>query len=83
MPPVAKTISFGKKYRFRVTDNLSGVSSVTCSIDNKWILAEYEPKTGAVWGGIPSWIKPGTYEFKLVARDDKGNKTEIKKSITL
>ena len=83
VPPVAKTIGFGKKYRFRVTDNLSGVSSVTCSIDNKWILAEYEPKTGAVWGGIPSWIKPGTYEFKLVARDDKGNKTEIKKSITL
>jgi len=83
VPPVVKTISFGKKYRFRVTDNLSGVSSLTCSIDDKWILAEYEPKTGAVWGEIPSWIKPGTYEFKLVALDDKGNKTEIKKSITL
>ena len=75
--------TFGRKYRFRVTDNLSGVKTIRCSIDGKWILAEYEPKTNKIWGEIPAWIKSGKHEFKLVVLDAKGNKAEYQRSVTL
>lgn len=74
---------FGKKFRFKVTDNLSGVDQIICSIDGKWILAEYEPKTNTVWGEIPAWIKPGTYEYKLIVIDNKKNRSEYTKSVKL
>jgi murein DD-endopeptidase MepM/ murein hydrolase activator NlpD len=72
---------FGKKFRFRVTENLSKVDKIICSIDGKWILAEYEPKTSTVWGEIPAWIKSGNYEFKLIVIDGKGNRAEYKRNI--
>ena len=74
---------FGRKFKFRVTENLSGIDQITCSIDDKWILAEYEPKTNSVWGEIPSWIKGGEYEFKLIVSDHKKNRSEYKRSILL
>ena len=80
-PPVIRPISVGKKFRFSVSENLSGIDRIICSLDGKWILAEYEPKTGAVWGEIPNWIKPGTYEFKLIVIDSKNNRAEYKKSL--
>lgn len=74
---------FGRKFKFRVTDNLSGVDQITCSIDGKWILAEYEPKTNTVWGEIPSWITGGNHELKLIVIDSKKNRSEYKRDITL
>lgn len=73
----------GRKFKFRVTDDLSGVDKITCSIDGKWILAEYEPKTNTIWGEIPAWVKDGSYAFKLVVVDSKENKSEYKRDITL
>jgi murein DD-endopeptidase MepM/ murein hydrolase activator NlpD len=82
-PPVIRPISVSKKFRFRVSDNLSGVDRIICSLDGKWILAEYEPKTSSLWGEIPNWIKPGKHEFKLIVIDAKGNRSEYKKTLTL
>lgn len=81
--PVIKALTMGRKYRFRVTDNLSGVESIKCSIDGKWILAEYEPKTNRIWGEIPNWIKGGSHHFKLVVTDAKGNTTGYDQDLTL
>ena len=81
--PKIQVLNFGKRYKFRVTDNLSGLKTIRCSIDDKWILAEYEPKTNRIWGEIPKWIKPGEHDFKLVVKDAKGNKTEYQRSVTL
>ena len=66
-----------------MSEDLSGVDRIICSLDGKWILAEYEPKTGAIWGEIPNSIKPGTYEFKLIVIDSKNNRVEYKKSLSL
>ena len=81
--PKLTPLKIGRNFKFRVSDNLSGIDQITCSLDDKWILAEYEPKTGRIWGEIPKWIKEGTHEFKLVVKDSKGNKTEYTKSLTL
>jgi murein DD-endopeptidase MepM/ murein hydrolase activator NlpD len=82
-PPVIRVVRFGKRYKFKVSDNLSGVSKIICSLDDKWILSEYEPKTNSVWGEIPNWIKPGKHNFKLVVIDSKNNRAEYTNTITL
>ncbi len=82
-PPSIRVVRFGKNYKFKVSDNLSGVAQIICSLDDKWILAEYEPKTNTVWGQIPNWIKPGSYDFKLVVIDSKNNRAEYTNTIKL
>lgn len=82
-PPVIRPITFGVNYKFRVTDNLSEVKQIICSLDGKWILAEYEPKTNLVWGEIPKWIAAGTHDFKLIVIDGRGNRAEYSNKITL
>ena len=81
--PTIEAVNVGKSYRFRVRDDLSGVKKITCSIDDKWILAEYEPKTNTVSGSIPNWIKPGTYNFKLIVEDARNNKSQFEQKIVL
>jgi hypothetical protein len=66
-----------------VTDNLSGIKSFTCSVDDKWILAEYEPKTNIISGIIPNWIKPGEYMLKLIIEDNRNNKSRFEQKIML
>lgn len=82
-PPSISPIKTGKQFSFKVSDNLSGISNITCLLDDRWILYDYEPKTNSLKGEIPAWIKPGTYSFTVVATDKQGNKSESKHSITL
>jgi len=81
--PVIKKVKFGHNFRFKATDNLSGISKIRCSLNDKWILAEYEPKTNSIWGEIPAWIKKGSHKFKLTVTDAKGNKAEYQNNLTL
>lgn len=83
LAPKLKPLQFGKNYKFRVTDNLSGVDRIICTLDGKWILAEYEPKTNLIWGSIPNWIKPGEHQFKLIVIDHRGNRTEFNKPVKI
>ena len=81
--PKLNKLKLGKTFKFRATDNLSGIKSIKCTVDDKWILAEYEPKTNTIWGKIPSWIESGTYTYKLTVTDSKGNSTTFKESVRL
>jgi hypothetical protein len=83
LPPTIKPIQVGKSYRFSVKDNLSGINEFTCSIDDKWILAEYEPKTNIISGTIPNWIKPGEYILKLIVKDNRGNTSKFERKLIL
>ena len=80
--PKLKPLNVGRDFKFSVSDNLSGVDKIYCSLDGKWILAEYEPKTERIWGTIPAWIKGGSHDFKLIVKDSKGNKTTYEKTIS-
>lgn len=81
--PTIKPISYSRNLKFRVNDNLSGVKHFTCSIDDQWVLLEYEPKSSLLFGRIPDWVKPGKHELKLVVKDDRNNQTTITKTITI
>lgn len=81
--PTIRVVSFGKNWKFKVADNLSGVKTVRCSLDGKWLLYDYEPKTTSVWGEIPAWIKPGSHDFRIEVTDYKGNKEVYERKMTL
>lgn len=79
--PYVVPISFGKNLVFRISDNLSGIESYNCYIDQQWVLLEYDYKSGRLFGSIPPLIKPGKHNLKLVVKDKAGNAQIIERII--
>ncbi|MBR9861552.1 M23 family metallopeptidase [bacterium] len=82
-PPRIRPFSLGRNFRIGVSDNLSGIERYICSVDDQWVLMEYEPKASTMFGRFPDWIKPGKHELKIVVIDSKGNRAELKRDIYL
>ena len=82
-PPTIRPITLGKNFKFIVKDLLSGIQSFNCYIDDKWILASYEPKTNTIWGEIPNWISQGEHEFKIRVSDNRKNSNEYMHKVML
>lgn len=81
--PTVTPLSLNRFLSFRVDDLTSGVGKYNCTIDGKWVLLEYEPKSRKLFGDIPSTYGSGKHELVLVVYDQVGNKTEIKKTLTI
>jgi murein DD-endopeptidase MepM/ murein hydrolase activator NlpD len=66
--------------KFKVSDNLSGISSIRGLINNKWALFEHDPKNNLVFYEIDSKRIPKgqTHSLLLIVTDKKGNKSEYK-----
>lgn len=64
--------------RFRIRDNLSGVSSFKATIDGAWLLMHYDAKTATIWSERQDKEKPlkGAFELELI--DNAGNKQVYK-----
>ena len=82
IPPTIKPIVLasdmtGKKYmEFKITDNLSGVSTYNIYINDKWVLGEYEPKKSSLRYYFDSRLpKSETYKLKVVVGDNLKNET--------
>jgi len=76
--PNGKWISNYRFLRFRVRDNV-GVQSVKAYIDGKWILTEWDYKTGKVFYDFKDLLFEGSrHELKIIVTDKLGNRTEKK-----
>jgi len=74
--PNGKWISNYRYLRFRVGDNV-GVQSVEAYIDNKWILVEWDYKTGKAFYDFNDLSFDGSrHELKIIVTDKLGNRTE-------
>lgn len=64
------------KLRYRITDNLSGISSFRGTIDGKWVLFEYDPKRNLLWHTLTSKriVKGRKHKLILEVTDACGNK---------
>lgn len=82
-PPRIKPETVSRNLRFRISDDLSGIKSYILSVDDKWVLLNYEPKLNLLFGKMPEWVKPGKHQLKLVVIDDRGNRKEYLKDIQL
>lgn len=61
----------------KATDQLSGIVSYKASIDNKWVLCEYEVKKNLLYYTFDDTIATGIHDFKLIVSDDKNNSSVI------
>lgn len=74
----------GKKaFKVKVRDNLSGIDQYVGTVDGKWVLLEYEPKTSTLEHTFDAWSDlPGEHEFRLEVTDERGNKSTLVRKFT-
>lgn len=59
---------------FKVEDELSGIKSYNIFINDKWVLAQYEPKTKTIYYEKDEFFeKASSYKLKVVVSDNCGN----------
>jgi len=73
-----KNMAAAKSINFRMGDNMSGIKSYAGTIDNKWVLMEWDYKSKILSYTFNSDITPGKHEFKLNVSDNKNNFSQFK-----
>jgi len=82
IPPVVKLMYANNLVaKFRIRDNLSGISSFDASINGEWLLMNYDNKTGMIWSEKLDKNKPLRGNLELVVTDNAGNKQIVKHKI--
>ncbi len=66
-------LSKAKTIGIKVTDDLSGIKKYRATMDDKWVLCEYELKKELLFYSFDDNIKPGAHVFKIEVSDDKNN----------
>lgn len=64
-----------KRYlSFKITDNLSGISSYSATINGEWALLEYDPKVATISHPLKDGIaKKGVNEIVVTVKDGRNN----------
>jgi hypothetical protein len=70
-----KNVAKQKDLSFRISDNLSGIRSYRGTLNGKWILMDYDAKSGRLVYSFDDRIRSGKNAFKLVVRDAVGNES--------
>ena len=68
-----KKISGYKHISFEIKDELSGIRSYRGTLNDQWILMEYDPKNNRLIYQVDDRIKKGKNKFRLEVKDAKGN----------
>lgn len=70
-----------RKILFKISDNLSGINSYRGEIDGKWVMFEYDGKTGTLSYVIePSRVPSGKHTVTMVVTDECGNEASYSSS---
>ncbi len=66
-------LSAAKTIKIKITDNLSGIGYYRGSIDEKWILMEYDSKNSLLTYTFDKSLSNGKHYFDLIVNDGKQN----------
>lgn len=61
------------RIQFRISDNLSGIESFSALLDGRWVLMEYDSKSGSLWHRMDDSLSKGKHDFQLIVNDRKNN----------
>jgi hypothetical protein len=76
IPPTIKALSVNSNtVRFKIRDDLSGISSYEANINGKWLLMHHDSKSATIWSEKLNKGEPLKGEFRLVVKDEAGNET--------
>src|SRR5690606_30901962 len=72
-----------KNFNLKIADGLSGIATWRGTLDGKWILLEYEPKTKTITHTFDKHTSaPGTKKFEVVVTDERGNTARYSSTFT-
>lgn len=78
-----KEVRNGNKLRFRIKDSGSGIKEYNMYIDDEWVLASYDYRTGALTHKFDAQrIKPGKHVLRVEILDKVGNLESYSGSFT-
>jgi hypothetical protein len=80
-PPVIVPVNIAKSknvrkqtsIRIKISDNMSGISTYRGTLNDKWVLMEYDAKNNLLVYTFDEKIKAGRNQFRLVVTDAVGN----------
>ena len=70
-----KIITKQKSIKIKISDELSGIQSYKGTLNDQWILMEYDVKNDLLIYHFDKNLKQGSNNFKLKVTDKKGNKS--------
>jgi len=71
-----KWLTDKKSIQFTISDDLSGIKTYNCFINDKWVLFEYEPKTKKLTHSFDDkLLLEGQNKLKIEVTDNVGNST--------
>jgi hypothetical protein len=80
-PKITPLVVNSQAARFKIKDDLSGISRIDAYIDGKWVLMAYDSKSSTIWSRS---LKQGDNlkgNFELIITDNAGNKSRYLKKI--
>lgn len=69
--------------KVKISDNLSGVATYNCYINDQWVLAEFDGKNALLTISTRGFVRQGDNTFRVVLRDAAGNESETVYSLKL
>jgi len=63
--------------RITIVDNLSGINTYRGTIDNRWVLFEYDAKSNVLTYTFDERIKSGNHTLRLEVTDNTDNKSNL------
>ena len=80
--PTIKTVFVNSSSaRFKIKDNLSGISLYEATVNGEWVLMHYDNKNGVIWTESLNKNAPMRGLFELTVTDNAGNKSTFKQKI--
>jgi len=70
-----KNITHQQTIQIKISDELSGIKNYNGTLNNKWILMEYDLKNDLLIYHFDKNLKQGSNIFKLTVTDEKGNQS--------
>ncbi|SDL97288.1 Peptidase family M23 [Daejeonella rubra] len=67
------SLASASRIQFRISDNLSGIESFSALLDGRWVLMEYDSKSGSLWHRMDDSLSKGKHDFQLIVNDRKNN----------
>jgi len=74
VPTIKPVVVNNHTARFKIYDDLSGISSYRATINGQWLLMYYDSKTATIWSERLNKDELLKGEFKLVVVDQAGNR---------
>jgi hypothetical protein len=80
-PTIKPIVVNGNGVRFKIKDNLSGISNFEANINGQWLLMHFDSKTATIWSEKLDKKIPLKGDFTLVVRDLAGNEAKYSHKI--